>query len=55
MLIGHPYPQTLEVLAREIPRLKAQGIELIGLPQMIAERGNQAMPAHGHQGRYSNR
>jgi len=55
VLIGHPYPQTLEVLAREIPRLKAQGIELIGLPQMIAERGNQAMPAHGHQGRYSNR
>jgi hypothetical protein len=55
VLIGHPYPQTLEVLAREIPRLKAQGIELIGLPQMIAERGNQAMPAHGRQGRYNNR
>jgi len=55
VLIGHPYPQTLEVLAREIPRLKAQGIELINLHQMIAERGNQAMPAHGHQGRYSNR
>ncbi|QWA28903.1 divergent polysaccharide deacetylase family protein [Pseudomonas sp. RC3H12] len=55
VLIGHPYPQTLEVLAREIPRLKAQGIELIGLHQIIAERGNQAMPAHGRLGRYDSR
>ncbi|MGG7595514.1 divergent polysaccharide deacetylase family protein [Pseudomonas sp. WC1] len=55
VLIGHPYPQTLEVLQREIPQLTRQGIELIGLHQMIGERGNQAMPAHGRQGRYSNR
>lgn len=55
VLIGHPYPQTLEVLARELPRLRSQGITLINLRQMIAERGNQAMPAHGKQGRYSNR
>ncbi|MBA6134256.1 MULTISPECIES: divergent polysaccharide deacetylase family protein [Pseudomonas] len=55
VLIGHPYPQTLEVLARELPRLKSQGITLLGLPQMIAERSNQAMPAHGRHGRYSNR
>jgi polysaccharide deacetylase 2 family uncharacterized protein YibQ len=55
VLIGHPYPQTLDVLAREIPRLKSQGIRLVNLQQMIAERGNQAMPAHGKQGRYSNR
>ncbi|MFJ4154352.1 divergent polysaccharide deacetylase family protein [Pseudomonas sp. NPDC089752] len=55
VLIGHPYPQTLEVLARELPRLESQGITLINLPQMIAQRGNQAMPAHGKHGRYSNR
>ncbi|CAM3654249.1 hypothetical protein CCOS865_05338 [Pseudomonas reidholzensis] len=55
VLIGHPYPETLDVLEREMPRLKSQGIELIGLQQMIAERGNQAMPAHGKHGRYSNR
>jgi len=55
VLIGHPYPQTLEVLAREIPRLKQQGVELVNIRQMIAERGNQAMPAHGKHGRYSNR
>ncbi|MEN5236508.1 MULTISPECIES: divergent polysaccharide deacetylase family protein [Pseudomonas] len=55
VLIGHPYPQTLQVLEREIPRLKGQGIELIPLRQMIAERGNQAMPAHGGHGLYHNR
>jgi len=54
VLIGHPYPQTLEVLEREMPRLKSQGIELITIRQMIAERANQAMPAHGRQGRYTN-
>ncbi|HDS1734193.1 divergent polysaccharide deacetylase family protein [Pseudomonas sp. BP8] len=55
VLIGHPYPQTLQVLEQQLPRLRSQGIELIGLPQMIGERGNQAMPAHGKHGRYSNR
>jgi len=52
VLIGHPYPQTLEVLERELPRLKSQGIEWIPIRQMIAQRGNQAMPAHGSHGRY---
>ncbi|WP_426810277.1 divergent polysaccharide deacetylase family protein [Pseudomonas sp. WOUb67] len=55
VLIGHPYPQTLEVLEREIPRFKSQGIELVRLQQMIAERGNLAMPAHGKHGQYQNR
>lgn len=55
VLIGHPYPQTLEVLEREIPRLKRLGIELVALPQMIAERSNLAMPAHGEHGLYHNR
>jgi polysaccharide deacetylase 2 family uncharacterized protein YibQ len=55
VLIGHPYPQTLEVLEREMPRLRRQGIEMITLRQMIAERSNQAMPAHGRHGRYANR
>ncbi|MBA1204900.1 divergent polysaccharide deacetylase family protein [Pseudomonas capeferrum] len=55
VLIGHPYPQTLEVLEREMPRLASQGIKVIDLLQMIAERSNQATPAHGRQGRYANR
>ncbi|PWB32075.1 hypothetical protein DCO48_14430 [Pseudomonas sp. SDI] len=52
VLIGHPYPQTLEVLERELPRLKAQGIEWIEIHQMIAERSNRAMPGHGKHGTY---
>ena len=55
VLIGHPYPQTLDVLERELPRLKSQGIELIRLKQMIAVRSNLAMPGHGKNGRYTNR
>ncbi|WP_243055131.1 divergent polysaccharide deacetylase family protein [Pseudomonas sp. BP01] len=55
VLIGHPYPQTLDVLERALPQLKAQGIELIRLSQMIAVRSNQAMPRHGKNGRYTNR
>ena len=52
VMIGHPYPQTLEVLERELPRLKAQGIEWIEIHQMIAERSNRAMAAHGKNGLY---
>ena len=52
VMIGHPYPQTLAVLERELPRLKAQGIEWIDIKSMISLRGNQAMAAHGKQGRY---
>ena len=55
VLIGHPYPETLEVLEREMPRLAGQGIEMIDILQMVAERSNQAMPAHGRHGRYANR
>ncbi|WDY58397.1 divergent polysaccharide deacetylase family protein [Pseudomonas sp. PSKL.D1] len=55
VLIGHPYPQTLQVLERALPQLKQRGIELIGIKQMIAERSNLAMPAHGKHGQYSNR
>ncbi|WP_166361220.1 divergent polysaccharide deacetylase family protein [Pseudomonas akapageensis] len=52
VVIGHPYPQTLDVLERELPRLKAQGIEWIEIRQMIAERGNRAMAGHGKNGVY---
>jgi polysaccharide deacetylase 2 family uncharacterized protein YibQ len=52
VVIGHPYPQTLEVLERELPRLKDQGIEWIEIRQMIAERGNRAMAGHGKNGVY---
>ncbi len=52
VVIGHPYPATLEVLERELPRLAARGIDWIGVEQMIAVRGNRAMAAHGKGGIY---
>jgi polysaccharide deacetylase 2 family uncharacterized protein YibQ len=52
VMIGHPYPQTLAVLERELPKLKAQGIEWIDIRQMISVRGNRATAAHGKDGQY---
>lgn len=52
VLIGHPHPATLAVLAQQLPALKAQGVEIIDLPQMIALRANRAMASHGRDGRY---
>ncbi|MDU7558225.1 MAG: divergent polysaccharide deacetylase family protein, partial [Pseudomonas sp.] len=52
VMIGHPYPQTLAVLERELPTLKAQGIDWIDIKQMIGVRSNQAMDAHGKNGIY---
>jgi polysaccharide deacetylase 2 family uncharacterized protein YibQ len=52
VMIGHPYPVTLDVLERELPKLKSQGIELIEIRHMVTERGNEAMAGHGKNGRY---
>src|SRR5450830_856719 len=52
VMIGHPYPQTLAVLERELPKLKAQGVEWIDIKLMISVRSNQAMEAHGKNGTY---
>lgn len=53
VVIGHPYPQTLAVLERELPKLKDEGIDWIDIKSMIALRGNQAGEAHGKQGVYN--
>ncbi|KAF0864674.1 divergent polysaccharide deacetylase family protein [Pseudomonas sp. LD120] len=52
VMIGHPYPQTLAVLERELPKLKAQGIEWIDIQSMIGLRSNRAMAGHGKNGKY---
>lgn len=44
VVIGHPYPETLTVLEQVLPGLKARGVEMISIRQMIAHRGNQ--PRH---------
>ncbi len=33
--IGHPYPETLEVLEEELPNLAEEGIELVSISQLI--------------------
>jgi polysaccharide deacetylase 2 family uncharacterized protein YibQ len=52
VMIGHPYPQTLAVLERELPKLKAQGVDWIDIKLMISVRSNQAMAGHGKNGIY---
>ena len=33
--IGHPYPATLELLERELPRLLAEGFELVSVSELV--------------------
>ena len=35
IVIGHPYPATLELLERELPKLKAEGFELVRLSELM--------------------
>ncbi len=43
--IGHPYPETLAVLARRLPELKALGVELISLSQLIQRQSKRKPPS----------
>jgi len=40
--IAHPYPVTMAVLERELPRLATRGIRLVSVRQLIALRQEQA-------------
>ena len=42
--IGHPHPQTAEVLAREIPRLRQQGLRFVTLSELAGLRREGAAP-----------
>ena len=33
--IGHPYPSTLELLERELPRLIEEGFELVNVSELV--------------------
>ena len=35
--IGHPHPETLSVLAKALPKLKAQGIEIISVSNLLQQ------------------
>ena len=39
--IGHPFPETLEVLERELPRLDAEGFELVKISELLAMQLNR--------------
>lgn len=52
VVIGHPYPVTLDLLEKQLPKLQSQGVDWIPILQMIAERGNRAMAGHGKDGEY---
>ncbi len=39
--IGHPFPETLEVLERELPRLRAEGFELVTISELLAMQLNR--------------
>lgn len=46
--IGHPYPETLAVLARRLPELDGLGVELVPLSRLI-ERQSAEKPTFGLQ------
>lgn len=45
--IGHPYPATLALLERELPRLAAEGIELVGIGEYVRQAKRVADPGGG--------
>lgn len=43
--IGHPYPQTLDVLREELPRLRALGVRFVTVSELLALRGGDVVAA----------
>ncbi|MCB1802305.1 MAG: divergent polysaccharide deacetylase family protein, partial [Gammaproteobacteria bacterium] len=41
--IGHPYPETLAVLERELPRLAERGVELVPVSQLVQIERNELL------------
>ena len=39
--VGHPFPETLAVLERELPRLREQGFELVTISKLLALQMNR--------------
>ena len=42
--IGHPYPATMALLERELPRLADEGFELVGIVRYLADRAPDDLP-----------
>jgi polysaccharide deacetylase 2 family uncharacterized protein YibQ len=39
--IGHPFPETLEVLERELPKLEADGFEVVTIGRILQQQWNR--------------
>lgn len=39
--IGHPFPETLELLERELPKLQNEGIELVTISELLQDERNR--------------
>jgi polysaccharide deacetylase 2 family uncharacterized protein YibQ len=39
--IGHPFPETLELLERELPKLREDGFEVVTISELLADRLNR--------------
>ena len=39
--IGHPFPETLAVLERELPKLRAEGFELVTISELLTKPLNR--------------
>jgi polysaccharide deacetylase 2 family uncharacterized protein YibQ len=39
--IGHPFPETLQVLERELPNLEAEGFELVTISKIMQQERNR--------------
>ncbi|HVT36825.1 MAG TPA: divergent polysaccharide deacetylase family protein [Nevskiaceae bacterium] len=46
LAIGHPYPETIAVLRRELPRLSAAGVALVAPSELIRLRGSPRPHEH---------
>ena len=40
--IGHPFPETLELLERELPKLQNEGIELVTISELLRDEWNRS-------------
>jgi len=43
LAIGHPYPETLEVLERRLPALASSGVELVSLSKLLKIKSSAAV------------
>jgi polysaccharide deacetylase 2 family uncharacterized protein YibQ len=44
--IGHPYPETLALLADELPKLEQEGFEFVSISRYVELRNIRLTPAH---------